>query len=105
MFPAQTLAYLEFRQPERLSREVASLVRGSALDDMPAVLAKYREKRGDNNMFFFEDMFVGYLSMFACSEIKMLVVSSALFTPLSSEQEMNWRRCCAKQLRARKSLT
>src|SRR5437588_4810436 len=38
LFPAQTLAYLEFRQPDRLSREMASLVRGSALDDMPAVL-------------------------------------------------------------------
>src|SRR5438309_2002842 len=48
LFPAGTLAYLEFRQADRLSREVAGLLRGSALDDMPAALAKYRDQRGDN---------------------------------------------------------
>jgi hypothetical protein len=69
LFPAQTLAYLEFRQPDRLSREVAALLRGSALDDMPGVLAKFREKRGDNEMFFFEDYLVGYLSLFGCPEV------------------------------------
>lgn len=69
LFPAQTLAYLEFRQPDKLAREVAALLRGSAFDDMPAVLAQYREKRGDNGMFFFEDYIVGYLGMFACPEV------------------------------------
>ena len=35
LFPAQTLAYLEFRQPDKLSREAATLIKGSALEDMP----------------------------------------------------------------------
>jgi hypothetical protein len=69
LFPAQTLVYLEFRQPERLSRESAALLRGSVLDDMPATLARIREKHGDNDRFFFEDMIVGYLSMFASPEM------------------------------------
>jgi len=53
LLPAQTLACVELRQPERLSREVAALVKGSALDDMPAVMAKFREKLGDNDNFWF----------------------------------------------------
>jgi hypothetical protein len=69
LFPAQTLAYLEFRQPDRLSREVAALLRGSALEDMPAVLAKHREKRGDDGRFFFEDMIFGEFTMFASPEV------------------------------------
>jgi hypothetical protein len=52
LLPAQTLACVELRQPERLSREVAALVKGSALDDMPAVMAKFREKLGDNDNFW-----------------------------------------------------
>jgi hypothetical protein len=69
LFPAGTLAYLEFRQPDRLSREAAALLKGSALDDMPSVLAKFREKRGDNEDFFFDDLMVGYLSMLASPEV------------------------------------
>jgi hypothetical protein len=69
LFPAQTLAYLEFRQPDRLSREVAALLRGSAFEDMPAVLAKHREKRGDDGRFFFEEMIFGEFTMFASPEV------------------------------------
>ena len=68
LFPAQTLAYLEFRQPDKLSREVAGLLRGSALDDMPAVLAKHRDKRGPGGGFFFEEMILGEFSMFVSPE-------------------------------------
>jgi hypothetical protein len=68
LFPAQTLAYLEFRQPDKLSREIAALLRGSALDDMPAVLAKHREKRPGGG-FFFEEMIFGQFGMFAAPEI------------------------------------
>jgi hypothetical protein len=68
LFPAQTLAYLEFRQPDKLSREMAGLLRGSALDDMPAVLAKHREKRGPGGGFFFEEMILGEFGMFVAPE-------------------------------------
>src|SRR5262249_47661845 len=68
LFPAQTLAYLEFRQPDKLSRELAALFRGSALDDMPAVLAKHREKRGPGGGWFFEEMIFGEFSMFVAPE-------------------------------------
>ena len=68
LFPAQTLAYLEFRQPDRLSREVAALLRGSALEDLPATLAKHREKRGDDNGFF-AYFFLAEFGMFASPEV------------------------------------
>jgi hypothetical protein len=47
LFPAQTLAYAEVRQPDKLSREVLALIRGSALEDLVAVFAKARTERGD----------------------------------------------------------
>ena len=53
LLPAQTLACVEVRQPERLAREISALVKGSELDDMPAVMAKFREKLGDNMPFYF----------------------------------------------------
>src|SRR6516162_4022614 len=68
LFPAQTLAYLEFRQPDKLSRELAGLFRGSALDDMPGVLAKHREKRGPGGGFIFEEMLFGEFGMFVAPE-------------------------------------
>jgi hypothetical protein len=52
LLPAQTLACVEVRQPERLSREIAVLLKGSELEDMPAVMARFREKLGDNNNQF-----------------------------------------------------
>src|SRR5215813_5587209 len=47
LLPAGTLAYVEARHPERLSRELAALARGSAVSDMAATVAKFRERRGD----------------------------------------------------------
>src|SRR5665213_2726643 len=52
LLPAQTLACAEVRQPERLAREIAVLLKGSELEDMPAVMARFREKLGDNNQQF-----------------------------------------------------
>jgi hypothetical protein len=69
LFPAQTLAYLEVRQPDKLAREAATLFKGSALEDMPALLAKFRDKRGDNRGFWFDDYFVGTFSLFAAPEV------------------------------------
>jgi hypothetical protein len=49
LLPANTLAYLELREPAQVSKEVASLIKGSALEDMPATMARYRERMGNNN--------------------------------------------------------
>ncbi|HZT81977.1 MAG TPA: DUF3352 domain-containing protein, partial [Gemmataceae bacterium] len=67
LFPAHSLAYLEVRQPDKLSREVAALCNGSVLEDMPARMAQARAVRG--NRFFFEDEAVGLLSVFLCPEM------------------------------------
>ena len=53
LLPAQTLACVEVRQPERLAREISALVKGSVLDDMPAVMADLREKLGDRMPYSF----------------------------------------------------
>jgi hypothetical protein len=47
LLPAGTLAYIEARHPERLSRELAALTKGSAVSDMAATAAKFRERLGD----------------------------------------------------------
>src|SRR5437879_4077048 len=47
LLPAGTLAYVEVRHPERLSRELAALTRGSAVSDMAATMAKFRDRLGD----------------------------------------------------------
>lgn len=51
LLPAQTLACLELRQPARLSREVAALVKGSALENLPRQLARMHAL-ANNNMDF-----------------------------------------------------
>ncbi len=47
LLPAQTLACIELRHPERLSREVAALVKGSSLEDLPRRMAQKRAANGD----------------------------------------------------------
>jgi hypothetical protein len=51
LLPAQTLACVELRHPEKLAREVAALLRGSALDDLPATIAKFRAKQPERGGF------------------------------------------------------
>lgn len=51
LFPAESLAYLEVHQPARLAREASSLVKGSALEDMPTALARFRERNKDKGEF------------------------------------------------------
>ncbi|HEX5268900.1 MAG TPA: hypothetical protein VFW33_00370, partial [Gemmataceae bacterium] len=63
LFPAQTLAYLEVRQPDRLTRELNSLIKGSALEDLAAVFAKARTERGDTPDNFFGGMVFSELGM------------------------------------------
>jgi hypothetical protein len=64
LFPAQTLAYLEVRQPDKLTRELASLIKGSSLEDLAAVLAKARTERGDTqDGIYFGNFIFGELGM------------------------------------------
>jgi hypothetical protein len=49
LLPAETLAYIELRHPERLARELAALGKGSVLDNLPAALAKFRARLADGD--------------------------------------------------------
>jgi hypothetical protein len=49
LLPEDTLAFLELREPGQVSKDVAALLKGSALDDMPAVMARLRERLGNDN--------------------------------------------------------
>jgi hypothetical protein len=71
LLPAQTLACLELRQPARLSREVAALVKGSSLEDLPRRLAKQRaDKEGDMRFRFTrQGEMLGMLGMFLSPEM------------------------------------
>src|SRR4051794_35374768 len=53
LVPAQTLAWVEVRQPARLAQEMTALLKGSALEDMPAALARFRARRGDKDQFWY----------------------------------------------------
>jgi hypothetical protein len=67
LLPARALLSVEVCQPQRLAREVAALVKGSALEDMPAVLARFRTRLGDKNVWSLDE--VGSLGMFLSPEI------------------------------------
>jgi hypothetical protein len=68
LLPAQTLACVEVRQPERLSREIAVLLKGSELEDMPAVMARFHEKLGDNNQFWMYSVYAA-MGLFVSPEM------------------------------------
>src|SRR6266542_22341 len=55
LLPAGTLAYVEVRHPERLSRELAALTKGSAVSDMAAAVAKFRERLGDGRRIWLSE--------------------------------------------------
>jgi hypothetical protein len=71
LLPAQTLACLELRQPARLSREVAVLVKGSSLEDLPRRLAKQRaDKEGDMRFrYSWQREMLGMVGMFLSPEM------------------------------------
>jgi hypothetical protein len=56
LLPAQTLACVEFRQADRLAREFAALLRGSAFEDLPSVMARFREKNKIRDFFWAGDV-------------------------------------------------
>jgi hypothetical protein len=72
LLPAETLACLELRQPARLAREVAILVKGSSLEDIPRRLAKKRAEndaeRGYSGPYRQQEM-LGMLSLFLSPEM------------------------------------
>jgi hypothetical protein len=69
--PAETLAYLEVHQPARLAREVAALVKGSALEDMAATMSKFRAPADGNDDFGprWATVVYGVFGLFVCPEM------------------------------------
>jgi hypothetical protein len=55
LFPSHALAYLEVCKPAQLARETEALLKGSYLDNLPVRMARFREKLGDREDFFFYD--------------------------------------------------
>jgi hypothetical protein len=68
LLPAQTLACVEVRHPDKLARELGLLVKGSALEDMPATMAKFRAKLPKDSNFWLREE-IGMLAMFASPEM------------------------------------
>jgi hypothetical protein len=68
LLPASTLASVELRQPARLSRELAALVKGSAFDDMPGAIARFRAKHANADQMWFLSEIASF-SMFLCPEM------------------------------------
>ncbi len=67
LLPAETLACLELRHPERLSREVAALIKGSALENLPAVMARFRASTNGEMRWQMEQ--VGVFGLFLSPEM------------------------------------
>src|SRR5689334_12225784 len=68
LLPASTLASVEVRQPARLARELAALVKGSAFEDMPGTMARFRAKQANTDRLWYLDEVAGF-SMFLCPEM------------------------------------
>jgi hypothetical protein len=67
LLPAQTLFCVEVRQPDKFAREIEALIKGSAFDDLPATMARFRAKlKGSEDSYF--DFGVSYLGMFFSPE-------------------------------------
>ncbi len=68
LLPASTLASIEVRQPARLARELAALLKGSAFEDMPGAMARFRAKQANaEQMWYLSE--VSSVSMFFCPEM------------------------------------
>jgi hypothetical protein len=63
LFPPDTLVYLELVKPAEVGGELNGYIKGSALDDLPAYMAKLREKQPDSFFFGF-----GMMSAMICPE-------------------------------------
>lgn len=64
LLPSSTGFFLEFSQPQPVIQEVSALLKGSALEDMPAFLAQLRDKLGDEELSFWADQSYSMLGTF-----------------------------------------
>ena len=69
LLPAETLAYVELRQPERLARELAALTKGSALDNLPQTMAKFRARQPEGDYPSWRTENVAMFSTFLAPEV------------------------------------
>jgi hypothetical protein len=72
LLPAQTLACIEFRHPDKLSREAAALLKGSALEDLTKTMARLRArapKNSDDYGYWWQYRDIGEFGMFLSPEI------------------------------------
>jgi hypothetical protein len=68
LLPAETLACLELRQPDRLAREVAALIQGSRLDDLPKLMAQLRGQSTERLDWMVRER-VGVFGLFLSPEV------------------------------------
>ncbi len=66
--PASSLLYVEMRHPDQLSKEVAALLKGSALEDIAATMARFRTKLGENRNIWWMNEELALLGMFLSPE-------------------------------------
>jgi hypothetical protein len=69
LFPANTVAYAEVRQPGRLMNEIRSLFEGSVLADVPASLADLQAKYDPRGTAFRLKEQVGRFGLFLSTEV------------------------------------
>src|SRR5260370_308616 len=83
LFPPDALLYVELTKPAAISDQVAALVRGSVLDDLPAQMQKWHGKHGargfvgDTEMF---GMFGSFLGPEMLAEVKRLQGAAVALT-------------------------
>ena len=89
LLPAKTLAYLEVRHPEELCLELARLIKGSALENMPATFARFRSQHPTNQFWFMQEvaMFSLLLSPETLAEAGRLESAALAVTGFTKDNE------------------
>ncbi len=67
LLPATTLAYAEISQPGKLAAEISQLIKGSALENLPQYLAKYRTRKNVSQGWVLQQ--VGIFGVFVNPEV------------------------------------
>ncbi len=81
--------YVELTKPADLANELSAFVKGSVVDDMPAFMAKWREKKGDGYFMMSEivAMFSAFAGPEALDEYKRMQGAAFAITGISSKNE------------------
>lgn len=90
LLPAQTLAYLELRQPDQLGKEIAALIKDSALENIPLTMAKFRAKYENLERFWVLQEVSGFglmLSPEVLSEAARLQGAAVAITGFDKENQ------------------